>query len=94
MNGQLFTQAFLRDGIKTTPVWEALPDSELDAFAARLRAIYSPFDAGSTLNEASTEQEIILKVLGALGWDELWIPQNVASTAIACSRYPLPTSPR
>ncbi len=79
MNGQLFTQDFLRDGIKATPVWEALPDSELDAFGARLFAIYSPFDASSTLNEASTEQEIILKVLGALGWDELWIPQNVAS---------------
>src|SRR6266446_2986374 len=79
MNGLLFTQDFLLEGIKSTPVWEKLPDPELDKFIAQLRSIYEPFRADSKLNEAATEQEIILKVLAALGWEGLSLPQNTAS---------------
>jgi hypothetical protein len=61
MNGQLFTQDFLREGIKTTPVWETLPEATLDAFINQLQAIYLTTRADSTLNEAATEQEISLK---------------------------------
>ena len=68
MNGQLFTQDFLKEGIKSTPVLEKLPDAELDRFIAQLRSIYAPFRDDSKLNEATTEQEILLKVLAALGW--------------------------
>ncbi len=78
MQGQLFTQDFLRDGIKATPVWENLPDAELDAFIAGLRGIYAPLRADANLNEAGTEQEIILRVLTTLGWNDLLLPQNKA----------------
>jgi hypothetical protein len=79
MNGQLFTQDFLDEGIKTTPPWENFPDADLDAFINRLHEIYAPFRSDSKLNEAGTEQEIIVKVLAALGWSDLLLPQNTAS---------------
>ena len=40
MEGKLFSQDFLLDGIRSTPVWEALPDSALDAFLDDLKRIY------------------------------------------------------
>jgi hypothetical protein len=78
MQGQLFTSDFLAEGIKDTPVWKQLDDATLDAFIVRLKTIYSPFNADSRLNEATTENEIILKVLASLGWGDL-LPQQVAS---------------
>lgn len=78
MIGQLFTHNFLTIGIRDVPVWNAITDAELDAFVDSLRQIYSPFKAGSTLNETTTEDEIIIKVLSNLGWNEL-LAQQVAS---------------
>lgn len=79
MNGQLFTQDFLARGIATSPVWTALPEAQLDAFVDALRSVYRPFSTSSTLNEAITESEIIVKVLKQLGWSDLWLPQVTAS---------------
>src|SRR3989338_6329489 len=79
MNGQLFTQDFLVSGIAQSPVWKSLSDASLDAFVKALRAVYQPFSASSRPNEATTEQEIIVKALGQLGWSELALPQVSAS---------------
>ncbi len=67
MEGKLFSQDFLLDGIRTTPDWEALSDAALDTFIADLQNIYAPLTANSQLNEANTEADIIEQVLGLLG---------------------------
>jgi len=76
--GQLLTHNFLTTGIGDAPAWSAVTEPELDGFLAAIRKIYSPFTADSTLNEATTEDEIIVKVLACLGWTEL-LAQQVAS---------------
>ncbi len=79
MDGKLFSQDFLLDGIKTTPVWEALPEDALDIFIGDLKRIYAPLAAGSQLNEANTEADVIEKVLDRLGWQDLTLKQVTAS---------------
>ena len=79
MNGLLFTQDFLLDGIKTTPLWTALPESVLDEFIADLRRVYASCQGDSALNEAMTESEIILKILDLLDWPDLVLRQITAS---------------
>ncbi len=81
MNGQLFTQDFLLNGIRTTPVWTALDDTALDAFAKQLRVVYSPYTTDTVLNEAITEDEIIVKVLALLDWPDLTLRQVTSSNA-------------
>jgi hypothetical protein len=81
MNGQLFTQDFLLNGIRTTPVWTALDEATFDAFAKQLRAVYGPYTTASVLNEAITEDEIIVKVLALLDWSDLTLRQVASSNA-------------
>lgn len=80
MDGKLFSQDFLLDGIKTTPVWESLPDEALNTFIADLQRIYAPLSANSQLNEANTEADIIEKVLDLLGWQDLTLKQVTATS--------------
>ena len=80
MEGKLFSQDFLLDGIRSTPVWEALPDTVFDTFLADLRRIYAPLTATSTLNEANTEADIIEQVLSLLDWRDLTLKQVTASS--------------
>ena len=68
MQGQLFTQDFLHRGIRDTPPWLALSDAALGAFSAAMQALFAPYRSDSTLNEAQTEQELIVRVLTELGW--------------------------
>ncbi len=75
MQGQLFTQDFLRHGIRQTPPYQALAQSDLHAFSSRLGEIFSGFTAASTLNEAQTEQLVIERVLAELGWGQDYLPQ-------------------
>ncbi len=75
MQGQLFSTDFLLRGIQETGAWKNLSDSELDAFIAQLQAHYTPFTAGSTLNEAQTEDELVEPVIDLLGWNDAWISQ-------------------
>ena len=75
MQGQLFTQDFLRFGIRETPPYLALGDVAFAAFEARLRSLFSSLNADTTLNEAQTEQLVIEPVLAALGWGQDYLPQ-------------------
>ena len=75
MQGQLFTQDFLLRGIQETPPWQALANTEFDAFEAALRGIFGGLDTNSTLNEAQTEQLVIERVLRELGWADDYLPQ-------------------
>ncbi|MDP2639484.1 MAG: restriction endonuclease, partial [Betaproteobacteria bacterium] len=81
MIGQLFTQDFLLHGIRETPVWKALDEGAVAAFVAQLRAIFRSYSGDSVLNEAITEDEIILKVLGLLDWQDLCLRQATTSGA-------------
>ena len=55
-------------GICDTPPWLALSDVALGAFSAATQALFAPYRSDSTLNEAQTEQELIVRVLTQLGW--------------------------
>ena len=77
MQGKLFTQDFLREGITETDAWKRLDAGELARFRARINMIFGAFPADSQANEAVTETEIIFEVLKALGW--AYLPQQTAS---------------
>ena len=78
MQGKLFTQDFLREGIKETDAWKCLDSNELTRFRKCIGAIFDTFPPDSQANEAVTETEIVFKVLEALGWASL--PQQTASS--------------
>lgn len=80
MEGKLFSQDFLSDGIRTTPVWESLTNEALKTFHAALKSIYAPLAADSVLNEANTEADIIEKVLDLLDWQDLCLKQVTATS--------------
>jgi len=80
MDGKLFSQDFLLDGIKTTPVWEKLSDDALNVFTNDLKRIYAPLAADSQLNEANTESQVIEKVLDLLGWQDITLKQVTATS--------------
>jgi hypothetical protein len=75
MQGQLFTQDFLRHGIRETPPYQALSDAAATAFEARLRAVFAGLAADTVMNEAQTEQLVIERVLMELGWADDYLPQ-------------------
>jgi hypothetical protein len=75
MQGQLFTQDFLRHGIRETPPYQAFSDAAFAAFEDRLRGIFGGFGVHSVLNEAQTEQLVIERVLVELGWSDDYLPQ-------------------
>jgi hypothetical protein len=75
MQGQLFTQDFLQRGIQSTPPWQALSEDSVGPFKAALAAIFAALPAGSTINEAQTEQLVIQPVLRELGWADDTLPQ-------------------
>ena len=74
MPGQLFTSYFLTEGIKTTPAWEVLTGQMADS-ATRLQQVYSDFSIYNQPNEATTEDDLIIPVLGILGWTD-HLPQQ------------------
>ncbi|OGT06350.1 MAG: hypothetical protein A2143_13055 [Gallionellales bacterium RBG_16_57_15] len=81
MDGKLFSQDFLLDGITRTPVWEALSDDALNNFTGSLKSIYASLTADSKHNEANTESQIIEKVLDLLDWQDLTLKQVTATSA-------------
>jgi len=83
MQGKLFTQTFLEQGITQTEAWQN--QLEYAQFVETLKSIFANLLANSTQNEATTESEIIWKVLEALDWHGL--PQQTAS---AKGRYDVP----
>ena len=77
MQGQLFTQYFLTDGIRSTRDWEASaahPDAFND-FRDGARGLFESFSRYDNPNEAETEQELIRPLLELLGWAD-YLPQQ------------------
>ena len=77
MNGQLFTDYFLREGIKETEEWR---NSEADflAFQRDLSELFRRFQQHFEPNEATTEEDLIIPTLRLLGWN-YYLPQQSMS---------------
>ena len=80
MNGQLFTQYFLTDGIMATPHWKrsVAEPGAFTAFRDTMVRKLQAFSGVETLHEAATEQELVRPLLEALGWRD-YLPQQGAS---------------
>ena len=77
MQGQLFTQYFLTDGIKSTGDWDATfahPDA-FNRFRDGARRLFDGFSRFDQPNESETEQELIRPLLELLGWTD-FLPQQ------------------
>ena len=77
MPGQLFTNYFLEEGILHTDAWqESLSQpSDFDSFRAQSLALLQNASNFHTINEASTEQELIRPLFELLGWVD-YLPQQ------------------
>ena len=74
MSGQLFTQYYLTEGIKSTTRWNSAA-ANTPAFRDRVLRQFDALDAHRNPNEAVTEQELIRPVLELLGWTD-YLPQQ------------------
>ena len=77
MPGQLFTNYLLKEGILLTDAWqESLSQpSDFDSFHAKSLALLENAANFHTINEASTEQELICPLFELLGWHH-FLPQQ------------------
>ena len=77
MPGQLFTNYFLEEGILHTDAWqESLSQPpDFDSFRAQAHALLEKAANFHTINEASTEQELIRPLFVLLGWVD-YLPQQ------------------
>ena len=69
MHGLLFSTDFLLEGIRKTPGWQSSEQAFLE-FRDAIGSIYGSLRNDTDYNEAQTEDEVILPVLKALGWDQ------------------------
>jgi hypothetical protein len=76
--GSLFSSDFLIDSITRLPDWRSVSDEEIELSFKKLRAIFLAFPTMQTPNEAVTEDDLIWKVLSALGWGAFLRQQNLA----------------
>ena len=77
MQGRLFTDYFLNDGIRATDEWlvSVAAPGEFGAFRDGVRERYESVSGYSEPNEAVTERDLICPVLELLGWDD-YLPQQ------------------
>jgi hypothetical protein len=76
--GQLFSEHFLLEGIRTTDPYQRLASDPSFArdFALRLEEAFAQFPFQSAPDEAQTEQDLIFRILEALDWRrDLWLVQ-------------------
>lgn len=77
--GGLFASEFVESSITRLPDWNNLCDPDLAAIQTSIEAIYSRFPIGQTPNETQTEDDLIWRVLAALGWSEYLKQQNLTT---------------
>jgi hypothetical protein len=81
--GQLFSDYFLNEGIRSTAAYQRLAEG-VPSFAGdlrqRLEQIFAEFPLQGSPDEAQTEDDLIYRVLEALGWDrDAWLSQPRAA---------------
>ncbi len=77
LNGRLYAQDFLLDGITRLPEWAAISDGAIAEFQNSLKAIYKPFLKSAGPKEGVTEQDCIYKIISLLKWE--YLTQQVAA---------------
>jgi hypothetical protein len=75
--GLLFTRESLENGI--TDAWGALGQEEVAGFRAAAQSIFSRFPTKGSPNEATTERDLIFRVLEALGWEHVLVQQSTST---------------
>ncbi len=77
MPGQLFTNYFLEEGIRHTHAWlgSLSQPADFESFCAHALALIENAANFHTINEASTEQELIRPLFDLLGWAD-YLPQQ------------------
>ena len=80
MQGQLFTEYFLTDGIRQTAEWSASVGEigEFEKFKKGAAERFETFNGYSDPNEALTESDLIRPILELLGWAD-YLPQQGAA---------------
>lgn len=78
INGSLFTEDFLTEGITEYPEWKAIADEQIESFKDDLRKIFDSFPADGNPIEATTEDDLITPVLETLGWKQFLRQQTTA----------------
>lgn len=74
VTGSLFTDYFLREGLRDTPEWRALDPSAVRKTAEAMRGHWHALSGMAAPNEATTERAAIEPALGLLGWE--FLPQQ------------------
>jgi hypothetical protein len=80
--GQLFSEHFLVEGIRTTDAYRQLAEDRvfLRDLLSRLQEAFDRFLVQAFPDEAQTEQDLIFRILEALGWNrDLWQVQPRAA---------------
>ena len=85
MPGQLLTQYFLSEGIRTTSEWEDSSPATAE-LREQLSQIWHTFSKYHQPNEAVTEQDLIIPVLELLGWAD-HLPQQGSGRNIDVPDY-------
>jgi len=74
LNGHLYGQDFLLEGIKGLPEWQDISNGEVERLHNELLKIFQPFLKSKTPNEPATEQDCIFPIIKLLGWE--FLPQQ------------------
>ena len=78
MQGKLFTQDFLQEGIQQTSAWAKITEAEMAAFRSKANKALTAFPATLRPNEAVTISEVIEPLMRLLGWRDV-LPQQTSS---------------
>lgn len=78
MQGSLLTRDFLLEGIAETEAWKALDATELETFRKAVASTFAGFSIAGRPKEAQTEDDLIVPVLKALGWNQ-YLRQQAAA---------------
>lgn len=76
--GALLSDYFLSDGVATVPGWQSIDQVALVAFRAIAAPLLADFAQRRAPDEATTERDLIDKILPALGWND-FLPQQKAN---------------
>lgn len=75
----MFASDFVESSITSLPDWKNLSDTDIAALQSNITAIYARFPINQTPNETQTEDDLIWRVLAALGWSEYLRQQNLTA---------------
>ena len=79
VSGSLFANDFLCESVAETSDWRGLDTAALDALEAALHAVFNSFPFAGSPNESQTEDDLIWRVLAALGWSASLRQQNLSA---------------